>query len=165
MTAHKPGAGGSQAVTGFAVHRTTPAQDISNSGIAIFDVLDFASDDWTTDLGTGQYTSDGAAGLYLVSCEIRFRVSVGGPADEVWADVQVNETAWNIDPVTFHLDAAPNALSADDWVGTCSTVLPLGPACTLSVSVNRHPFTGMTTSVLANSYLRAFRIGEDASFL
>ncbi len=156
------GGGGSQPVSGFAVVSGIP-QDIGNSGTFKPDVLNFASDDWTVDLDNGQFTND-AAGLYLVSCEIRFEVEDGGPADEVWVDVEVDTTVWNVDPIEFNLVPVPNSISDGVWRGMASTVLPLGPVCDLQVTVSRHPYTAMTTRIVENSYLRAFQIADDPAF-
>jgi hypothetical protein len=125
--------GGSLPISGFAAHEDGEFP-ISNSGTWIPDTVDYLSDDWTNQ-GDGHFLVATEA-LYHVECGLVLVIDSGGPADEVWADIAINETAWNIDPISFDLVETPNAISADTWRGYGSAVLPLGPDCLVSVVDN-----------------------------
>lgn len=155
MTATRVTAGYPDAI-GFAVHEGD-VQTISNSGRWHPDTLDYASDDWTIDMPNGDFTSPDRDELYLVQAELFLQIT---GADEVWVDISINETRWNVDPISFQLVNSPNEYSSTVWVGRTAVILPLGPQCLLRVNPSWHPFGIASADILEPTYLRVFKYAE-----
>lgn len=147
---------------GFAVHAIQNQVGISNGGDWLPDGVDFASDGMTVTAGSGSFLV-GPAAFYLVSAQLLYEITAGGPADSVYCTIPISATLWNVDPIEFELEPAPVALGANVWRGAISVPIPLGPDCTLRMQPTRHNtggFGGMTANVLENTWLRVVKLSD-----